>query len=80
MTSSLYTWIHGIFTKVVVGVNSEQELKDIYYAAQDMDLPCCIIKDVGKTEFDGIPTYTAVAIGPCDAALVDKVTGHLQLL
>jgi len=39
-------------TKVCVGVDSEQELLDIYQAAGDPYLPVSIIRDAGHTELE----------------------------
>ncbi len=39
-----------------------------------------LITDSGRTEFHGQPTRTCLAIGPDDAAKIDQVTGHLELL
>jgi PTH2 family peptidyl-tRNA hydrolase len=73
-------WLEGIFTKVCVGVNSELELLNVYDQAKRAGLPCSLIQDAGLTEFDGVPTYTAVAIGPADNEKVDEITGHFKLL
>ncbi len=67
-------------TKITVGVEDEKELVEIYQAAKKANLPTCIITDAGLTEFNGIPTKTAVAIGPANSEEIDKITGHLQLL
>lgn len=80
MTPEMKDWILGLFTKICVSVNSEQELLDIYHQAKEKGLVCSLIQDAGLTEFGGIPTYTAVAVGPADATDVDLVTGHLKLL
>src|ERR1700677_117885 len=48
-------------TKIVVGVDSEQELLDIYVTATGLGIPAAIITDAGRTEFNGVPTKTAVA-------------------
>ena len=72
-------WAQGS-TKICVSVSSEQELVDTYNKACAARLPCSIITDAGRTEFNGIPTKTAVAIGPADAAEIDKITGTLSLL
>jgi len=43
-------------------------------------LPCSLIQDQGHTEFAGQLTYTAVAVGPAKAELIDEITGKLPLL
>lgn len=73
-------WLTGSFTKPVVSVSSEVELLEIYEKALAAGIPCSLIQDNGKTEFHGIPTYTAVAVGPAAIELVDPITGHLPLL
>ena len=78
--SSLKDWINGIFTKVCVSVDSEEELIGIYETAKSMGIPCSMIVDAGLTEFGGVPTKTAVAIGPDWEDKINEVTGHLKLL
>ena len=73
-------WLNSSFTKICVYVNSEYELMQIYKKAQDLGLPRAAIQDNGKTEFGGVPTYTAVAVGPSTIEKVDEVTGGLPLL
>lgn len=80
VNSFLYEWLKGSFTKVVVSVDSEQELLDIYYNASSSDIPCAMIEDNGYTEFKGIKTKTCCAIGPWESDEIDKITGHLKLL
>ena len=41
---------------------------------------CSLIQDAGFTEFGGIPTYTACAVGPGKVDEVNKITGELKLL
>jgi len=116
LTSEMQKWIEGIFTKVVVTVDSEEELLALRDAAETARLPVALITDVGATEFKapcpkcggrgtiqdavqpggdgeapytcdtcggsgkvGVPTHTAVAIGPAEAADIDPITGHLKL-
>lgn len=76
----LKTWLDEIFTKICVFVNSEEELVDLYNKAIESKLPACLITDRGLTHFKGVPTKTALAIGPCLSVDVDKITGHLKLL
>lgn len=73
-------WIDESFTKVVVSVDSENELLELYGKAKDAKLPCSIIKDEGRTEFNGVETFTAIAIGPELAENIDPITNHLPLL
>lgn len=79
LTEEMQQWVYGEFTKICVGVNSEQELLDIHKAAVEKGLPCSLIQDAGHTEFKE-PTYTTVAIGPAKAEAVDEITGKLSLL
>lgn len=80
LTDAMREWMEGAFTKICVGVSSEQELIDVYVAAKNAGLPCSMITDAGKTEFGGVPTKTAVAVGPADSNAVDAITGKLSLL
>ena len=80
LSNEMISWIEGIFTKICVKVNSEQELLDLYKIAVDKNIPAALIQDCGKTEFNGVPTYTCIAIGPDDCSKIDEVTGHLTLL
>jgi len=80
ITPEMEEWITGIFTKICVSVDSEEELLSLHEQALDANLPCSLIKDVGLTEFDGVPTYTAVAIGPALNNEIDKITSNLKLL
>jgi len=73
-------WIEGSFAKIVCGCDSEEELIALYNAAKSVDLPCSLITDAGRTEFHGVPTKTAIAIGPAKSKRIDPVTGHLKLL
>jgi PTH2 family peptidyl-tRNA hydrolase len=80
LTPEMQQWIQGDFRKIVVYVNSEEELLEIYKQAFDSNLPCALIQDNGLTEFNGVKTYTAVAIGPASDIKVDKITKDLPLL
>ena len=80
VTQEMREWIDGIFTKICVSVDSEQELKEIYESASEQNLPCAIIEDCGLTEFNNVPTLTCCAIGPANAEVIDNITGHLKLL
>lgn len=72
-------WLKGPFAKIVVRVDSEEELLEIYQKALQANLVCSLIQDAGRTEFHGVPTYTTVAVGPAKDAHIDQITGHLKL-
>jgi len=80
LDEAMQEWVGGLFTKICVSVNSEEELLEIYATAQSIGLPCSLIQDAGLTEFNGVATYTAVAIGPARNEEVDEVTKALPLL
>jgi PTH2 family peptidyl-tRNA hydrolase len=73
-------WLTGRFKKICVYVNSEQELLDIYNQAKELGLITSLIKDAGLTEFNGVATLTAVAVGPDREDRVDAVTKSLPLM
>ena len=73
-------WLEGRFAKISLGVDSEAELIAIFDHAKKIGLPCSLIRDAGLTEFAGVPTLTAVAVGPALNETVDLVTIHLKLL
>ena len=72
-------WLNGIFTKICVTVNSEQELIDVYNKAIEAKLPAAMIEDNGLTEFNGVKTKTCCAIGPAESEVLAPITGHLPL-
>jgi PTH2 family peptidyl-tRNA hydrolase len=77
----MWEWLNnGKYTKIVVGISSENDLHAVYQSALNTQLPASLIQDSGKTEFSGVPTYTAVAIGPSNVDRIDALTGHLKLL
>lgn len=74
------TWLTGAFAKICVRVNSEEELMKIYNEAKEKGLRAHLILDSGRTEFNGVPTYTCCAIGPNYSHKINEVTGDLKLL
>lgn len=75
----VYEWVIGRFTKIAVYVETDDELAAIYNQAKAAGIATAIITDAGLTEFGGVPTLTAVGVGPDNAELIDKLTGHLPL-
>ncbi len=73
-------WVRRSFAKIVLSVESEQDLLTIHQAAQAAGLPCSLITDAGRTEFKGVPTRTVVAIGPAEVSEIDRITGREGLV
>ncbi len=65
--------------KIVVAVNSEDEIIKLQEKAKELDLPYNMVRDAGRTEVTA-GTITALAVGPGKKSIVDKVTGSLELL
>jgi len=80
ISDAMREWMEGSFTKICVSVNSEAELLEVYNKAKTANIPCSLIQDAGLTEFGGVPTYTAVAVGPDYEDKVNEITGKLPLL
>ena len=78
--SALESWFNGLFTKICVSVDSEEELVDLYNKAMESGLMVSMVTDAGLTEFNGIPTKTCIAIGPDWSDQIDPITKHLKLL
>ena len=72
-------WISKGMAKVCLQVHSEQELLEFHEKAISAGLTSHLIRDSGRTEFDGVPTYTACAIGPNAIDRIDAITGGLKL-
>jgi PTH2 family peptidyl-tRNA hydrolase len=79
MDDRVKPWLTGRFKKICVYVNSEQELLAIHNQAKTAGLVCSLIQDAGLTEFGGVKTYTAVAVGPDREDRIDEITKNLPL-
>jgi PTH2 family peptidyl-tRNA hydrolase len=75
MTPAMAHWVHRGSAKVCLSVDDEAALLRVHQLAEEAGLPCALIRDAGKTEFGGVPTYTAVAVGPAEVEAIDLVTG-----
>ncbi len=80
--SYLDKWLNGIFTKICLGVNSEEELVSLYerIKKENPNIPCVMIEDSGLTEFHGVKTKTCIGIGPFWSDEIDVFTNYLKLL
>ncbi len=72
-------WLNSGQKKIVLKVNTLDELLEIYNKAVQLDLPTVLIRDAGLTVLPP-NTITSVGIGPAPENIIDKITGHLKLL
>ncbi|MEM0217585.1 MAG: peptidyl-tRNA hydrolase Pth2 [Candidatus Nezhaarchaeales archaeon] len=72
-------WLQQCQKKVVLGVQSVEELRNLEQEAKKLGIPCYLVRDAGLTELEP-GTITALGIGPAPSSLIDRVTGHLKLL
>jgi PTH2 family peptidyl-tRNA hydrolase len=69
----------GMTTKVVLQAKDEEELLEVERLCKQAGLEVFLIQDAGLTAtgegMKGIPTYTALGIGPTQAEAIDRITG-----
>ena len=75
-----FEWVENGMTKICLSVDSEKELMDLYKRVCALSIPCECVLDAGRTEFNGVPTRTCLAIGPWYSTEIDRFTGELKLL
>lgn len=74
------TWIMQGETKIVVGVDTKEELFELFKEVnEDRDIPAKLVRDHGHTELE-TGTMTAAGFGPAEAEKIDEYTSHLKLL
>lgn len=80
LTKEEQEWLKGSHAKIVVYVNTEEELRELIRKGKDNGLTVRHVIDAGLTHFDNVPTLTCAAFGPHDEALLNPITGGLKLL
>ncbi|MDR0911646.1 MAG: peptidyl-tRNA hydrolase Pth2 [Methanobrevibacter sp.] len=72
-------WENSGYAKVVLRVDSEDELLEVEKQAKANKLPHYLVIDQGRTELPP-STVTCLGIGPDSDKKIDKVTKNLKLL
>jgi peptidyl-tRNA hydrolase, PTH2 family len=75
LSADTRTWLAGHQTKVVLQAPNLETFQRVEQEARSRDLEVHVVVDMGVTEFDGVPTITALAIGPDRNDRIDEVTG-----
>ena len=72
-------WKENYMKKITLGVDTLDELMNIYNEAKTKIKYVSLIEDLGFTEFKD-PTITCIGIGPDDETLIDTITKNLKCL
>lgn len=72
-------WLQAGMPKIVLGGADEAALLALETAARASELPCCLVRDAGRTVV-AAGTITCLGIGPAPASSIDSLTGMLPLL
>ena len=51
LTPEMAAWVGGLFGKIVLSVDSEEDLLRVYKMALDAGIPAALVTDAGRTEF-----------------------------
>lgn len=65
--------------KIVLKVNSLEEMTSIYEEIQKKKIHCFLVRDAGLTQLSP-GTTTALGIGPVLSSKIDEITKDLKLL
>jgi len=71
-------WKAGGMPKIVLKVNSEKELLELFMQIKKL-IPTALIRDAGRTQVEP-GSITCIGIGPAKKSEIDKFTGKLKLL
>ena len=72
-------WLDNSYPKIVLQVETTQDLLDLQEKANDLNIPSALVIDEGRTELSN-GAITCLGIGPSTKAIIDEVTGELRLL
>ena len=72
-------WLDNSYPKIVLQVESTQDLLDLQEKANELNLPSALVIDEGRTELSN-GSITCLGSGPSTKELIDEVTGKLRLL
>ena len=72
-------WLNGSHATIVLGVKSETKLFNLVERAKKLEIPLHVVVDEGRTEFNGVPTRTCIALGPARKSVMEPLTKRLRL-
>lgn len=78
LSSEEARWIQGSSKKIIVGVSSEEALKNLMFKAEISGIS---VYPVFKTSLDeNVETLTCAAFGPDESSVIDELTKNLKLI
>lgn len=78
--TNIAEWLLNSFAKVVLAVESNEELLALQEHARKLGLAEMLCIDNGTTHFNNVPTATCIAFAPTDADTNFELTGQLKIL
>ncbi|EDW60367.2 probable peptidyl-tRNA hydrolase 2 [Drosophila virilis] len=75
----LQRWCRMGQPKIVLRVDSYEQLNGLQLQAQQADVVAALVRDAGRTQLEA-GTATVLGLGPATAAELDKLVAHLKLL
>ncbi|HMO19312.1 MAG TPA: aminoacyl-tRNA hydrolase [Oligoflexia bacterium] len=79
-TPEMISWLKGIYTKLVLGIDSLEKLLSLEKKASELGIPTVLVRDKGLTCFEGEETITVLALGPVLKEVHHPLTKRLRLL
>ena len=73
-------WIKNGHRKIGCKVDTLEDIMEIKRLCDEAKIECHVVEDHGITEFHGVQTVTAVAIGPDYDELIDPITAAIKSL
>ena len=77
-SKAIINWQEEGGRKIVLRVNTEQDIRDLELQCNENNIPCYVVTDFGLTELDP-ETVTCIGMGPCRNERMDRITGRLKL-
>jgi PTH2 family peptidyl-tRNA hydrolase len=72
-------WLNGSFEKLIVGVDSEEDLRDLMFKAEMEGIGVYPVHGkIKRGPSDDDMTIMCAALGPDDSKVINHVTGHLK--
>jgi len=73
-------WMQGKSMRIILGVSSEEALKNILFKAEMAGLSSYSMTNSPKNKNDFDEEILCAAIGPDDPERIDEITGNLKLI